>query len=254
VSFASLASLGGNIFSAFLGYKGTQDTNETNLDIARSNNAWSAEQYAKRYQTQTSDIMKAGLNPMLAYSQSPGTAPSAQQVSFQNPMSSAIDAYHKSNERDVMAAQIQNTHADTDLKSAQAEAARAQASLAADQARNVTAQANKATVEMVSQQNYGNPTQKALAASYWSQIAVNKATLPRIASEIVRNGADAGLANARARQAIAEGDITIQDLERAKNDARYERATGGVIRQTSRDLGNITGAAANARRAGMTKR
>jgi hypothetical protein len=235
-------SIIGDILGPVLAYKGTQDTNEANKDIASSNNAWSAEQYAKRYQVQTQDIMKAGLNPMLAYSQSPGTAPSAQQVSFQNPMSSALDAYHKSNERDVMAAQIQNTHADTDLKSAQAEAARAQASLAADQARNVTAQANKATVEMVSQQNYANPAQKALAASYWSQIQVNKATLPRIASEIVRNGADAGLANARARQAIAEGDITIQDLERAKNDARYERATGGVIRQTTRDIGAIAGA------------
>jgi hypothetical protein len=237
-----------------LGLVGSILTNRSNEDIAASNNQWSAEQYAKRYQVQTEDMKKAGLNPMLAYSQSPGSAPTAQQVTFQNPMNSALDAYHKANEREVMAAQIQNTHADTELKSAQADAARAQATASLDAARNSTAQANEATVRMVSQQNYGNPTQKALAASYWSQIQVNKATLPRIASEIVRNGADAALANARARQAVAEGDITIQDLERAKNDARYERSTGGVIRQTTRDLGNITGAAVNARRAGMTKR
>jgi hypothetical protein len=77
------------------------ETNAANLEIAQMNNAWSAEQYAKRYQTMTADLTKAGLNPMLAYSQSPGSAPSAQQVVFQNPMgggspiSSAVNAYNQ---------------------------------------------------------------------------------------------------------------------------------------------------------------
>lgn len=233
--------MGDDFVSALFSYAGTESTNDANFDIAKSNNQWSAEQYAKRYQVMTADLQAAGLNPMLAYSQSPGTAPTAQQVQFQNPMASALDAYHKSNERDVMAAQIQNTHADTDLKTAQAEAARAQAVAAIDAARNSTAQASKATVEMVSQQNYGNPTQKALAASYWSQIQVNKATLPRIASEIALNGASAGLARARIAEAVANGEIAQADVARALNDARYEKATGGVIRQGSRDLGNVLG-------------
>jgi len=36
---------------------------------------FSAEQYATRYQTTMADMRQAGLNPMLAYSQGPGTAP-----------------------------------------------------------------------------------------------------------------------------------------------------------------------------------
>nr|QJB18973.1 MAG: DNA pilot protein [Microvirus sp.] len=79
-----------------LGFVGGLLTNEANKDIASSNNEWSAEQYAKRYQTQVADLKAAGLNPMLAYNQSPGTAPSAQQVIFQNPMSSAMDAVRSS--------------------------------------------------------------------------------------------------------------------------------------------------------------
>jgi chemotaxis regulatin CheY-phosphate phosphatase CheZ len=41
----------------------------------------------------TTDMKRAGLNPMLAYSQNAGSAPTAQQVTFQNPAASASQAY-----------------------------------------------------------------------------------------------------------------------------------------------------------------
>lgn len=226
-------------------------TNEANKDIAESNNQWSAEQYAKRYQVQTADMKAAGLNPMLAYNASPGSAPSAQQVTFQNPIASATEGYQKASDASVKEAQVQNILADTAVKNVTAKQIVAQTDAAEAQARLSTASANEATVRMVSQQNYGNPAQKALAESYWSQIQVNKANLPKIAQEIVTSGAYAAQARAQASKAIAEGKITEADYTRALNDQRYERSTGGVIRQTSRDLGNITGAAVNARRAGM---
>lgn len=247
-------SIFGDILGPVLAYKGTQDTNESNQSIAQSNNAWSAAQYASRYQTMTSDMQAAGLNPMLAYSQSAGASPTAQAVQFQNPMASALEGYHKSKERDVMSAQVDNILADTKVKDETAKQIVAATEKAKADERLSTSSANEATVRMASQLNYGNPTQKALASSYWSQIAVNKANLPKIASEIVSNGAYAAQARAQAEKAIAESQITRADLTRALNDQRYERATGGTIRQTSRDLGNITGAAVNARRAGMTKR
>lgn len=39
---------------------------------------FSAQQFATRYQTQTKDLKAAGLNPMLAYTQSPGSAPKGE--------------------------------------------------------------------------------------------------------------------------------------------------------------------------------
>lgn len=79
----------GTLGAGVLNYLGTQSTNDANADRADQANAWSANQYATRYQIMTKDLQAAGLNPMLAYSQSPGSAPTAQQVTFQNPMSSA---------------------------------------------------------------------------------------------------------------------------------------------------------------------
>jgi hypothetical protein len=260
----------GDFLGPILSYKGTQDTNNTNLEIANNNSAFNAaqaqlnrdfqaDQSATSYQRATKDMQAAGLNPMLAYSQGGASTPSgaqgvAAQVTMQNPLSSAVDAYHRSQERNVMGAQVGNILADTKVKEETANQIVAQTENIKAQERLSTNSAHEATVRMFSQLNYGNPTQKALAASYWSQIDVNKANLPKIASEIASNGAYAAQARAQAEKAIAESKITRADLDRALNDQRYERATGGTIRQTSRDLGNITGAAVNARKAGMTKR
>lgn len=87
-------------------FLGAQSTNEANAERADASNQWSAAQYASRYQTMTKDLQAAGLNPMLAYSQSPGSAPTAQQVTFQNPMSAATQGYGQvaSANRDVSSA------------------------------------------------------------------------------------------------------------------------------------------------------
>ena len=79
------AAVGASAGAAFSSAQGAQATNQANADIAAANNAWSADQYGSRYQTMVKDMQAAGLNPMLAYSQSPGSSPSAQPVTYQNP-------------------------------------------------------------------------------------------------------------------------------------------------------------------------
>lgn len=80
---------------AALSFIGGQQTNQANIDIANANNQWSAQQYATRYQTQVKDLEAAGLNPMLAYMQSPGSAPTAQPVQLQNSAGEAVRAYNE---------------------------------------------------------------------------------------------------------------------------------------------------------------
>ena len=85
--------LGAGLAAGGLGFMGTMSTNQANQDIASANNAWSAEQFASRYQTTVKDMEAAGLNPMLAYSQGGGSPPTAQQVQFQNPAAAGIQAF-----------------------------------------------------------------------------------------------------------------------------------------------------------------
>lgn len=98
----------GGLVSGGLGLLGSSMSNDANRDIANVTNQFSAEQYAKRYQTTVKDMQAAGLSPMLAYSQGAGSAPSGQVGHpQQNVMSSALEGYHKATERQMMNAQLE---------------------------------------------------------------------------------------------------------------------------------------------------
>ena len=125
-------SLGGAI-GGVLGFMGQQQTNQKNWDIAQAANAASAEQaraqmdFQERmretqYQTAVEDMKKAGLNPMLAYSQGGAGTPSGAmgQVSTAkvgNTLASAVQGYQSmamtNAELDQKDALTQNTSAAT---------------------------------------------------------------------------------------------------------------------------------------------
>jgi hypothetical protein len=125
-------SLGGAV-GGVLGFIGQQQTNQKNWDIAQAANAASAEQaraqmnFQERmretqYQTAVEDMKKAGLNPMLAYSQGGAGTPSGAmgQVSTAkvgNTLASAVQGYQSmamtNAELDQKDALTQNTSAAT---------------------------------------------------------------------------------------------------------------------------------------------
>jgi len=97
--------------------------------------AFSAQQYATRYQTQTEDMKKAGINPMLSVSSGAGSQPTSTAAS---PGSNFTQAALNS-------AQIANINADTENKEAQRQLLEAQATQALSTA--TLNQANLAQVD-----------------------------------------------------------------------------------------------------------
>jgi hypothetical protein len=114
----------GGAVGGILGFLGQQQTNQKNWDIAQSANQASAEQAQRQmdfqermrstqYQTAIEDMQKAGLNPMLAYSQGGAGTPSGAmgQVSTAkvgNAIGSALQGYQA----------MAMNNADLDLKDA----------------------------------------------------------------------------------------------------------------------------------------
>ena len=82
--------------------------------------AFSAQQYATRYQTQTEDMKKAGINPMLSVSSGAGSQPT----------STAATPASNFTQSEINRAQIKNIEAQTELNSANAAKARVEAQVA----------------------------------------------------------------------------------------------------------------------------
>lgn len=243
-----------DLLPAAINFIGGERANDARERIAQQANDFSAQQYATRYQTTVKDLTAAGLNPMLAYSQGAGSAPSGQQAQgIENTMSSATEGYQKASQAQLMKQQIAqskeqitNTQADTLLKRANTAAAEAQAKLTSAQASKAEMEEGLAGAQKMetlsravrtgSKMGAETQSQEALAKVYFSQVAVNKATLPRLASEVVLNTSNASLARARIAEAVANGQIAQHDVNAAYNRAEYEKSQMGRTRRFRDDV------------------
>jgi hypothetical protein len=143
----------GGVVGGVLGLIGQNQTNQKNWDIAQSNNEWSAQQYATRYQTTVKDLQASGLNPMLAYGQGPGTAPTASAVApMQNALGAGVEGFNKTRATSAAAAlqteQLKQVDSLTQLNSAQAAKATEEAKVAMEQAENLKVDRQKRTAEI----------------------------------------------------------------------------------------------------------
>ncbi len=67
--------VGGGLVGGLFSLLGGERRNDAQAEQAAAANAFSAQQFATRYQTTVKDMEAAGLNPMLAYSQGGGVSP-----------------------------------------------------------------------------------------------------------------------------------------------------------------------------------
>lgn len=104
-----IAAAIGAAASIFGGFAG----NQANKSESSRNRDWQAQQYGQKWQVTMADMRKAGMNPMLAYSQGVGTAPSgstAQMGDFGGGAAGNLIA-----QAGVRSAATKQTKAQTDL-------------------------------------------------------------------------------------------------------------------------------------------
>jgi len=121
--------IGTAVTSGLLSVFGGERRNQAQAEQAQAANAFSAQQFATRYQTTVKDMEAAGLNPMLAYSQGGGSPPSGQQAQMQDTVTPGVESFNRTRataaQNAVQNAQVKNIEADTENKQAQASNIRA---------------------------------------------------------------------------------------------------------------------------------
>jgi hypothetical protein len=169
-----------SIVSAVGNLIGTNMTNQAAWDRAQSAQQFSAEQYATRYQQTVKDLQASGLNPMLAYSQGPGTAPSGVQAPVQNALGSAVEGYQKGKAVSATAAlqaeQAKQAESQVTLNSANAAKSVAEAKVAEEQAKLLAVQQPKVVQE--------EKTSQELAKAYIQQAGASAAQAAKAYEEI----------------------------------------------------------------------
>lgn len=83
----------GALISGGLGLLGGMMANDARADESASNRAFQERMRNTSYQAAMEDMRKAGLNPMLAYSQGGAAVPSGSMASFENPGLAGAQAY-----------------------------------------------------------------------------------------------------------------------------------------------------------------
>lgn len=184
----ALQGVAGGLLGGVASLIGGNKANESNQQIAAANNEWSAQQYATRYQTTVNDLKAAGLNPMLAYGQGPGTAPTASQVApMQNALGAAVEGYNKTRGTSAQAAlqteQLKQVESQTALNSAQTAKVLADAEVSKEQAKLINTDVQKRTEE-IPKVRQETQTSQELAKSYIQQAGASAAQAAKAYEEI----------------------------------------------------------------------
>jgi len=219
-----MGDLIGGLAGAGLSFLGQTQANQKNWDIAQSNNEFSAQQFANRYQTTVKDLQSAGLNPMLAYGQGGGTPPTASAVApMQNTLSSAVHGYNT----------VRANTAQTRLQEEQVVATTAQAEQSRTQA--------LANIANTAKMDQDTKTSAAVEN-------VQRLQLDQIAAEIALKNANtvqtsAQTAKTNIETLRAHQEAQIRKPEEAKSKTWWGRNISPYLSDFSRGVSSATSAA-----------
>lgn len=215
--WGGVAAAVGSIAGGLIGSKGQKDANSASAQSVQAQMDFQERMSNTGYQRAVKDLAKAGLNPMLAYSQGPASTPSGASYTAQNEQAPLANAVSNSAAK---VATIQNIRAQTEKAEAEANLASAQAAESA-----------------------------ARVPTYESTIAVNQATIRKIDSEIPKILADTNVSVSTATKIAAEIANLSKTGELITAQTVHSLASGELTRaQIAEVVPRINNLIANTRR------
>ena len=160
---------------------GQERTNAQNAQLAREQMAFQSQMSGSSYQRAVADMMAAGLNPMLAYSQGGASTPTGQTAVMQNALGAGATSGAQGYQLALNAAQ---NVADIELKREQAGAAGAQEDLNRANMNLALVEAANKSAQLPGHQQFGKQVasiiqqNNSIAANNTAQAASRTAELP----------------------------------------------------------------------------
>lgn len=119
---SALIGAGGSVLGSVIGNQGQKSSANKQME-------WAEYMYKNRYQMQVEDMRKAGLNPMLAIAQSPGTTPQGAKADIKSPTQGMMEAAFSAASLDKLEADTAASESVTALNEQNARKAAAEADL-----------------------------------------------------------------------------------------------------------------------------
>ncbi|UQT28873.1 DNA pilot protein [Microvirus AZ-2020] len=256
----ALLTGGAQVASAYAGYKGAQEANETNVEQAAINRDFNREEAQKtrdfqermratQYQTATKDMLAAGINPMVAYTQGGAGTPSGATASnsslpqIANKASAALANSTATATVQNILAQTDKTKADADVSRAMADKVRAETNLTTSSTGKVQQETInlreqiaeiQARIKLLKQNTASDVQREGLLAAEAGLTAMQQRVEER----------RMGLVEAQTQLTKIQTDLARYEIAGARNkSASDETFWGRNIRPYIQDAGRVTNSA-----------
>lgn len=221
-----------DIAKEFLADERQDNAQAFNREMMQAGQAYNERAYRHRYQWQVEDLVKAGLNPMLAYMQSPGSSPTSPQASAPAPHNpsrtfSASQAAERMEHVETMRAQQKVMEAEARVKNAEEQEILARTPTHAANIDHIqqqiveSGQRIKESIERIEEIRQQVKTGQSSAAHLDQQVTNLKEMIPQIRATVDQLKGLTRLNEGQLKAALAQANV---DTQRANEIIQRVRA------------------------------